>query len=67
MAIHEYLVKQKFLGTAEILAQEAGISGSHLANGSGSSATSSALLKDMLERKWTSVAKLKKENDELIK
>jgi|LauGreDrversion4_2_1035121.scaffolds.fasta_scaffold106694_1 hypothetical protein len=59
MAIHEYLVKHKFNQAAAILAEESGIQVSNGATGS--------LLKDILERKWSSVAKLKKEVDELTK
>jgi LisH len=59
MAIHEYLVKHKFNQAAAILAEESGIQVSNGASGS--------LLKDILERKWSSVAKLKKEVDELTK
>ena len=55
MAIHEYLVKHKFNQAAAILAEESGIQVSNGATGS--------LLKDILERKWSSVAKLKKEVD----
>ena len=59
MAIHEYLVKHKFNQAAAILAEESGIQVSNGATGS--------LLKDILDRKWSSVAKLKKEVDELTK
>jgi len=59
MAIHEYLVKHKFNQAAAILAEESGIQVSNGATGS--------LLKDILERKWSSVAKLKKEVDEITK
>jgi hypothetical protein len=59
MAIHEYLVKHKFNQAAAILAEESGIQVSNGATGS--------LLKDILERKWSSVAKLKKEVDGLTK
>jgi LisH len=59
LAIHEYLVKHHFVSAAEALAEEAKVG---LANGS-----AAPLLKDILERKWSSVAKLKKEVDELTK
>lgn len=53
-AIYEYLVKHKYPQAASVLANEAAIS-------------ASSQLKDILERKWSSVAKLKKEVDELTK
>ena len=61
-AIYEYLVKNKFLQAAQALSEEA--SGCQLSQTGGGGV---GVLKDLLERKWTSVAKLKKEVDELTK
>jgi hypothetical protein len=60
-AIYEYLVKNKYLQAAQALSDEA--SGGQLSLTAGGG----GVLKDLLERKWTSVAKLKKEVDELTK
>lgn len=59
MAIHEYLVKNKFLQSAEIFAEETGLSNDN-ANKNNSGSMSGPLIKDVLEKKWTSVAKLKR-------
>ena len=56
-AIHEYLVKHKYTQAAAMLQQESLMQPPQ----------AQPLLKDMLERKWTSVAKLKKEVDDLTK
>lgn len=56
-AIHEYLVKNKLPQSAELFANEVGIS----TDGSGKPSTpSTSLIKDVLEKKWSSLAKLKK-------
>ena len=55
VAIHEYLLKSRYTQAAAMLAEEAAIT------------ASPGDLKDILERKWTSLAKLKKEVDELTK
>lgn len=65
-AIHEYLVKNKFTQSAEIFAEETGIprnGSSPIGIGSGSG----ILIKDVLEKKWSSLAKLKKQVMELEK
>lgn len=63
-AIHEYLVKNKFLQSAQIFAEETGIDAD---GGLQNSSASGTLIKDVLEKKWTSVAKLKKQVMELEK
>lgn len=56
-AIQEYLVKSKFVDSAAAFGREAGVDyEGYLKN----STTPSSLLKDILERKWTSIARLKK-------
>jgi hypothetical protein len=62
-AIHEYLVKNRFTQSAQIFAEETGILEEDSARNSKS--VSSTLIKDVLEKKWTSVAKLKKQVMEL--
>lgn len=63
-AIHEYLVKSKFAQSAELFANEVGIS----TDESGKPSTAStSLIKDVLEKKWSSLAKLKKQVMELEK
>ena len=63
-AIYEYLVKNKYIGAAQVFAEESKIkSDGGMSNGS----ASGSVLKDILERKWTSLAKLKKDVDELTK
>ena len=64
MAIHEYMVKNKFLSSAQIFADETGIS---VDGGPVNNSSSGSLIKDVLEKKWTSVAKLKKQVMELEK
>ena len=56
-AIQEYLVKSKFSDSAEAFAREAGVDYEGYLK---TSTTPSSLLKDILERKWTSIARLKK-------
>lgn len=57
MAIHEYLTKNKLLQSAQIFAEETGLA---VDGGSGNNGSTGSLIKDVLEKKWTSVAKLKK-------
>lgn len=65
VAIHEYLVKNKFTTSAQIFAEEAGLDDDDSSkNGKASSGLG---IKDVLEKKWTSVAKLKKQVMELEK
>lgn len=54
LAILEYLNKNKFKNAAEQFADEAGISPDDKNN------SSSITMKDILEKKWTSLVKLKK-------
>ena len=64
LAIHEYLIKQKYTDVAQLFAEEVKLkTDGGMANGSSSGIN----MKDILERKWTSIAKLKKELDELKK
>jgi hypothetical protein len=67
-AIYEYLVKSKYANSAQAFAEECQIKidsiQSSVLNGSHHAGSS---MKDILERKWTSIAKLKKEVDELSK
>lgn len=65
LAIHEYLVKNKFTSSAEIFAEEAGIQNDD--SSKNNKPSSSLGIKDVLEKKWTSVAKLKKQVMELEK
>ena len=66
-AIHEYLVKHNYLQAANLLMQEASIK-PIVQNGSSALGGSSPYqMNVILERKWSSVAKLKKEVDELAK
>ena len=52
------MIKQKYSESAESFAREAGVDyDGYLKN----SNTPSSLLKDILERKWTSIARLKKQ------
>jgi hypothetical protein len=50
-------VKQKFTDSAEAFAREAAVDYEGYLK---TSSTPSSLLKDILERKWTSIARLKK-------
>ena len=63
-AIYEYLVKNKYAGAAQMFAEESKIKSD---GGMGNGSASGSVLKDILERKWTSLAKLKKDVDELTK
>lgn len=58
LAIHEYLVKHNFSQAAHLFAEEADL------NPQGAKASA---VKDILERKWTSIASLKKDIMELTK
>jgi len=57
-AILEYLQKQKFEQSAQAFAQEASVDFQGYLK---TSTTPPSLLKDVLERKWTSIARLKKQ------
>lgn len=61
LAILEYLNKNKFKNAAEQFADEAGISPDDKNN------SSQTTMKDILEKKWTSLVKLKKQVIELEK
>ncbi len=63
-AILEYLQKQKFEQTAQAFAQEASVDFQGYLK---TSTTPPSLLKDVLERKWTSIARLKKQVMDLEK
>ena len=64
LAIYEYMIKHKYTTSAQTFAEESQIKiEGELNNGS----TNGLIMKDILERKWTSIAKLKKELDELTK
>ena len=56
-AIQEYLLKHKYAEAAAAFAREANVDFEGYLK---SSTTPSSLLKDVLERKWTSIARLKK-------
>lgn len=56
-AIQEYLLKQNFADSAAAFAREASVDYDGYLK---ASSTPSTLLKDILERKWTSIARLKK-------
>ena len=64
LAIHEYLIKQKYTEAAQLFAEESKIK---VEAGSVNGSSQGTVMKDILERKWTSIAKLKKELDELTK
>lgn len=63
-AIHEYLVKNRYSQAAQIFAEEAGIAEDDSSR-NGKATQSLSVIKDVLEKKWTSVAKLKKQVMEL--
>lgn len=56
-AIHEYLLKNKFTHSAELFAEEANVG--HAGQGK-TSALGNGLITNVLEKKWSSLAKLKK-------
>ena len=60
-AILEYLVKNKFEQSAQHFANEASVAKDTKDN------SSSSVMKDILEKKWTSIVKLKKQVMELEK
>ncbi|HVW99103.1 MAG TPA: hypothetical protein VHA52_01470 [Candidatus Babeliaceae bacterium] len=63
-AIHEYLVKHKYLEVADLFAAAANVNlDAPKSNGS----LSSSIKNNVLERKWTSIAKLMKDVEELKK
>lgn len=63
-AIQEYLLKQGYSRSAETFAEEASVDYEGYLK---STTTPASLLKDILERKWTSIARLKKQVMELEK
>lgn len=62
IAIHEYLVRNHFTSAAEHFAAEAKVNSDQINGG-----TSVSSRENLLEKKWTSLAKLKMEADELAK
>ena len=63
-AIQEYLMKNKFENSAQAFAQEANVDyEGYIKN----STTNLVMLKDILERKWNSIAKMKKKETDLEK
>ena len=63
-AILEYLMKYKFVDSIEAFGREAGINYDEYMK---STTQPVSLLKDVLERKWTSISRLKKQVIELEK
>ena len=57
MAIHEYMLKNNFVASAQNFQEEAGLDTS----------TSASTFKDILEKKWTSLVKLKRQVMDLEK
>ena len=63
-AIQEYLMKNKFENSAQAFAQEANVNYEEYIK---NSTTNIVMLKDILERKWNSIAKMKKKETDLEK
>lgn len=70
LAIYEYLIKNKFLHSAEYFATEANLQGVSQDSSGGTEINTrgtGSSMKDILENKWTAVVKMKRQVMELEK